>query len=67
MFPAGVGMNRIIQHIGILEKMFPAGVGMNRKLEMVRYHCYVPRRRGDEPESLQPIMSMRLCSPQAWG
>ena len=48
--------------------MFPAGAGMNRSLYRLPLTLtYVPRRRGDEPETIIGIHAPYLCSPQARG
>ena len=48
--------------------MFPAGAGMNRMTAFSRsLLSHVPRRRGDEPFTWEPLEFFPLCSPQARG
>ena len=48
--------------------MFPAGAGMNRKSFVSDASGWnVPRRRGDEPDTVDNLTNFLLCSPQARG
>ena len=48
--------------------MFPAGAGMNRVIFYADWlWLRVPRRRGDEPQTMDEVLPEVMCSPQARG
>ena len=68
MFPTGVGMKRELNGSSGHSNMFPTGVGMNRCFHPVNLSgINVPHRRGDEPSDKDMAVTIRSCSPQAWG
>ena len=48
--------------------MFPMRVGMNRQYTWLEvYVGSVPHACGDEPDIVQKIQSVQMCSPCVWG